>query len=217
MTKVALFYHVYMGGGSIPANGENSFRIVTEQMSAMYASALMLRADKVVVGVAGSEADFMAMSMMFTGHAEVVHVHGVGELPTMKLMQDFCKDNPDWLICYLHTKGAIHNGSEVFENWRKCMERVVIWGWANCLAALQQGFDTAGAHWLTPSMYSFIGPVPYWGGNFFWATAKHLNTLPPIDVNADRYQAEVWIGKSPYKPKARDYARHFPMTPHCHP
>lgn len=212
MKSVALFYHVYMGGGSIPVNAENAFRIVVEQLEALYASSLMQAAEKVVIGVAGSEADYALIAALFHQKGEVVHVHGSGELPTMKLMQDYCKCNPDSYICYIHTKGAIHNGSPTFEAWRRCMERVVIGQWDKCVASLDQGYDTAGAHWLRPAQYSFIGKVPYWGGNFFWATAKYLNTLPPIDVNADRYQAEVWIGKSKRTPNARDYARHFPMT-----
>ncbi len=182
-----------------------------EQLEAMTAYGLLSSAHKAVVGVAGSDADHMAIDALFGKSAEVVKVTGVGELPTMKLMQDYCKCNPDHYICYLHTKGAIHNGAPVYEAWRKCMERVVIGQWKDCVRALECGYDGAGAHWLTPGMYPFIGDVPYFGGNFFWANATHLNKLPEIDIHADRYQAEVWFGKTKKWPKVRDFARHFPM------
>ena len=216
MRPIAIFYHTYFGGGSFPVTFDNSIRIVSEQLGAMQVYGLLAAAAKVVVGVSGSVQDFMIMQSAVPERCEVVHhTQGVGELPTMKLMQDFCKCNPEYYICYLHTKGVIHNGSPVFEAWRKCMERVVIANWKDCAKSLELGYDSAGAHWLTPGMYPIIGEVPYWGGNFFWATANHLNKLPPIDIHADRYQAEVWIGKSKKWPKVRDYAKHFPMGG-CH-
>ncbi len=198
---------------------DNSMRIVTEQFEAMKSHGLTDAASKVFIGVSGSPGDYMAISSMafdILGDVHMQHnLQGVGELPTMKLMQDYCKCNPDHYICYLHTKGVIHNGAPVYEAWRKCMERVVIGQWKECVRALECGYDGAGAHWLTPGMFPFIGPVPYWGGNFFWANAAHLNKLPEIDINADRYQAEVWFGKTKKWPKVRDFARHFPMTG-CH-
>lgn len=92
------------------------------------------------------------------------------------------------------------------------MQSVVVDGWMGCTYALSQGFDTAGAHWLTPQKYPFIGKVPYWGGNFFWATSDYLAALPEVDIHADRFQAEVWIGRSPRRPRARDFKPHFPMS-----
>ena len=210
---IAIFYHAYMGGGSVPVSTDNAIRIIAEQFGAMQVCGLSEAAGKIVVGVSGSMTDYMVMASIVPHTSEVHHnLQGVGELPTMKLMQDYCRANPDHLICYVHTKGVIHNGAPVYEAWRKCMERVVIGMWRECARDLELGYDSAGAHWLIPWQFPFIGPVPYWGGNFFWATAKHLNKLPEIDINADRYQAEVWIGKSKKWPRVRDYARHFPMT-----
>lgn len=213
MKPIAIFYHTYFGGGSFPVTFDNALRIVADQFCAMKHSGLTDAASKFVIGVSGAPEDYMAVASMAPDSSEVVHnLSGVGELPTMKLMQDYAKCNPDHYICYLHTKGVIHNGNPVYEAWRKCMERVVIGMWKDCARCLECGYDSAGAHWLTPGNFPIIGPVPYWGGNFFWASAAHLNKLPEIDINADRYQAEVWIGKSKKWPRVRDYARHFPMT-----
>src|SRR5262245_10936135 len=212
MSPIALFYHVYLGGGVIPVNPDNVFRIIQEQVEALTHSDLLAKAEQVFVGVAGPEGSAMAVSQLFSRPVTVSDVKGSGELPTMKVMHEYSKAHPDHLICYLHTKGAIHNGNPVYESWRRCMERVVVNRWKECAACLLRGYDTAGAHWLTPARSSFIGPVPYWGGNFFWAKASYLNLLPEIDVEADRYQAEVWIGKSPRKPNVWDFAKHFPMS-----
>jgi hypothetical protein len=136
---------------------------------------------------------------------------GVGELPTQKVMQDWCKVNPGWNVLYFHTKGAIHNGNPVMEAWRHCMERACIWGWRDCVHNLENGIESCGAHWLTPEQYPIIGLTPYWAGNFWWATSDFVNTLPTIDVSLSRYEAEVWIGRGPKRPRVRDYAPHFPM------
>jgi len=210
---IAIFYHTYFGGGSVPVTTDNAIRIVSEQFGAMQICGLLDAAAKKVVGISGDLTSFMVMSSMAPEGMELVHnTQGIGELPTMKLMQEYCRKNPDHYVCYLHTKGVIHNGAPIYEAWRRCMERVVIGKWKECARALECGYDSAGAHWLMPMQFPFIGPVPYWGGNFFWARADHLNKLPDIDINADRYQAEVWIGKSKKAPRVMDYARHFPMT-----
>ena len=209
---ITIFYHVYMGGGCIPVEQDNVWRIVSEQFNALISSELLASAKKLFVGVAGDDIQVAMVAELFKGYGEIFRAVGVGELPTMKAMKDYAQQNPDHLILYIHTKGAIHNGSAIYELWRKCMEKWVIFNWRKCVKDLERGYDTVGAHWLTPAKYSFIGPVPYWGGNFFWAQAKFMDELPAIDVNADRYQAEVWIGKSKRKPNVFDYARHFPMS-----
>lgn len=209
MRPIAIFYHVYLGGGVIPCDHENVIGIVTDQLSALEASGVAKASQHSVIGVSGTEEDVFLVGMI-AGKAQVFHnKEGVGELPTMKRMQDFCVGHPGWNVLYLHTKGAIYKDQPLYSAWRKCMENAVIWSWNSCQADMQNGIDSCGAHWLTPQLYPIIGRVPYWGGNFFWAKSEFLNTLPPIDINADRYQAEVWIGKG-RRPRVRDYCIHWP-------
>jgi hypothetical protein len=93
------------------------------------------------------------------------------------------------------------------------MERVVIWRWRECVANLEAGFDAAGPHWLNCPMGH---NQHYFGGNFWWAKAAFINTLPPMAENATEhqqfYEAEVWLGTGPRLPHVRDLAPHFPMT-----
>lgn len=213
MRPIAIFYHIYLGGGTIPCDPENVTQIVTEQLSALYVSGLAASAQYIEIGVSGSEEDAFMVQSMAPDWKVTHNKTGVGELPTMKLMQDFCKSHPDWYVLYFHTKGAIYKGHITVTAWRNCMENVVIWRWKSCVADLESGLDSCGCHWLKPSQYPIIGNVPYWGGNFFWARSNLLNTCPPIDINADRYQAEVWIGKG-RRARVRDYAMHWPGA-HC--
>lgn len=213
MRKIAVFYHCYLSGGEVAVSVDNVIRIASAQFSALDKSGLSDSAQHISIGVSGSPADYMAIASMSPKSSEVSHnLAGVGELPTMKRMQDWCKNNPGWLVLYIHTKGAIHHGNPPYEAWRSCMERAVVWGWKKCVNDLLGRYESCGAHWLTPQRFPFIGETAYWGGNFWWARSDFLNTLPPIDVNLSRYEAEVWIGRGPRRPVVMDYAPHFPMS-----
>lgn len=213
MKNIAIFYHTYFSGGSPPTSFDTALRITCEQLDTLNFTGLREAAQPIFIGVSGSEADYAAVrcTIPWSGINVFHNKTGVGELPTMAVMQDWCKTHPGYAVLYFHTKGAIHHGNPTAECWRRCMERVVLHGWVQCVAdLLERGFESVGAHWLKPHNYPIIGPVPYWGGNFFWATSNYLNTLPLIDIHADRYQAEVWIGKAGRVPRVRDYAPHWP-------
>jgi hypothetical protein len=209
MRQVAIFYHVYLGGGEIPCDHENVVGIISEQLSALHASGLMAGVEHFSIGVSGSEYDaFMVAAMAPEAHV-TQNSSGLGEVPTIQMLQAFCKSHPNWYVLYIHTKGAIYKGFQHVVAWRKCMENCVIWRWQSCLADLESGVDSCGCHWLTPMRFPIIGNNPYWAGNFFWARSDFLNTLPPVNTNT-RYDAEAWIGTGRRKPRVRDYAPHWP-------
>lgn len=218
MKPIAIFYHAYFSGGEITTSLDTALRLCCEQLDTLNMVGLVDKAEFITIGVNGSEADVGALqSIIPWPKVQVVHnLTGTAELPTMKLMQDWCKTHPGYAVLYFHTKGAIHNGNPTVELWRRCMESAVLWGWRECVADLSdRGKDSAGAHWLTPARYPIIGKTPYWAGNFWWATSDFMNTLPTIDVSLSRYEAEVWIGRGPRPPRIRDYKPHFPMQG-CH-
>jgi hypothetical protein len=98
------------------------------------------------------------------------------------------------------------------------MERHCIHDWRKCVAALVSGADAAGAHWLTPEKYPGYVKSPFFGGNFWWAKASFLLTLPPIKSNADCrddfYLAESWIGMGK-RPNVTHWADHWPTMNGC--
>jgi hypothetical protein len=212
MKPIAIFYHVYLGGGEHPCNPEIVTGIVTEQLSAIHLSGLSDNTSLFHIGVNGTDEDTFMIAMMEPKASVNKNGPGTAELPTMKVMQDWCKVNPGWHVLYLHTKGAIHNGNPVMDQWRRCMERACVWNWKECINAMENnGTESCGAHWLTPEVHPFIGNTAYWGGNFWWAKSDFINTLPTIDVSLSRYEAEVWIGRGPRRPRVRDFSPHFPM------
>lgn len=230
MRNLAVFYHCRLGGGTPPIKEEHAIGIMQSQMEALERSGLLDKAKHVVVGSNGDITNFVAASSMAPKQACVIN-HGTqarSELPTLHLIREWIEDHQDWYVLYHHTKGAGHwnHGPFFGHQWRKCMERCVVWGWRACVEDLDSGYDVVGAHWISRDKYGArMGPTmtPYFGGNFWWAKASFLLRLPDIPSNAgpatlghddDRFIAEKWIGMGP-RPKVMDYAPHWPNPRDC--
>jgi hypothetical protein len=93
-------------------------------------------------------------------------------------------------VLYMHTKGvtAVHPQQAL---WRRYMGDAVITNASVCTELLDRGYETVGATLL----YQTVAPWsrPFYSGNFWWSTAKHLKVLRPIRDLKDRYQAEWWL------------------------
>ena len=98
------------------------------------------------------------------------------------------------------------------------MERHVIEHWKQCVADLEAGCDTVGAHWLSKEKYGPQVTIPFWGGMFFWAKASFLAELPGLpsapNCRQDWFLSENWIGMG-RAPKLKDYADHWPGLIPC--
>lgn len=213
--KLAVFYHAFPSGPGVDIN--HGLAIVREQMAAVESSGLLSTVNELYIGVAGGEPNTCAVAMIAPEMASVA-AHGpqtCGELPTLCALQEWLPGHGDWGVLYFHTKGALYQGNGTWDAWRRCMMSVVISDWRKCVADLEQGFDCAGPHWLTPARYPIIGQFPYFAGTFWWARGSYLETLPRLDPNGpSRYEAEVWIGRSKKRINARGYADHWPGA-HC--
>lgn len=213
--KIALFHHARLSGGDPPIDFSWASSIFAEQIIALRDSGLTDAASEIYIGVNGGEQDAFAAQSMAPEKAQVIqHPDDArGELPTLNLMWNWARKHPGWLVYYCHTKGATHHGDQLYANWRRCMERACVHNWQRCVKDLEAGAEAVGCHWLTDQKYSNVGP-PFFGGNFYWATADFLMTLPEIPRTArDRgmfYEAEVWLAKGPRLPRIRDYAPHWP-------
>lgn len=137
---------------------------------------------------------------------------GEFEEVTLNKLRECSIDNPGAKVLYTHTKGAytVHLINEV---WRVTMATRLITPWHVRLADLEE-VDAVGLHWLTPGMTDQSGTRvakhSFFGGNFWWARADYLATLPllPTLTAATRYRAEHWIGRG--KPKVKDLSPGWP-------
>lgn len=135
------------------------------------------------------------------------HEENKFELSTLKLLQkkaNECQEEAFFL--YFHTKGltTVKNhrylglpDSDLLKNaisWRKCLEYFNIEKWKTCVEVLPD-YDVVGAMYVCNG-----GPIynNFYSGNFWWSKTSYLNKLPIIDVDSERIEAEIWIGKSPH-------------------
>jgi hypothetical protein len=230
---LAVFYHCRISGGTAKINGgqtpikpEFGQALFKEQIQAMVESGLYANAHEVFIGLNGEGRDAAFVDHNMPEGCKML-VHGERSeslLPTFHFIQDWLPGHDDWFVCFFHTKGVTHPGDAFVTNWRKIMERHVIWNWRRCVGDLESGMDTVGAGWITPENHPAwaVGDTwmpkerrnkdgslpPFWGGVFWWATAKYLIGLPKIEVlepkeRSDWSEPEWWLGRG--KPKVKDY------------
>ncbi len=115
------------------------------------------------------------------------------ELPTLNFINLFAQKHPDYNILYLHTKGVGKEINLCIEDQIQYMLYFNVMKWKECLNALLK-YDTCGVDLRTT-------PVLHYSGNFWWSTAKNINSLPTINdfskypnpLNSLRHNQEFWI------------------------
>ncbi len=116
------------------------------------------------------------------------------EIWTLKKLQDDCLElSDDTFILYIHTKGATKPTIER-EQWREYMEKELIDNYKFHLNILTKGFSSSGV----------LMGIPYWsmdktgnsfyGGNFWWTTARYIKSLP-MDLGWDGWYPEKTFNK----------------------
>lgn len=100
------------------------------------------------------------------------------EIPTIRTMYFFATLNPDYKLLYIHTKGISRSKSEETANPVRSWVNYMLYGLVNhyedCLRLLQV-YDSMGCNEL--SEFSHDNP-PHYSGNFWWANASYMRTLP---------------------------------------
>lgn len=216
MKPISIWYHTILSGGTVPIDTEYAALIMQEQMEALTKSGLREESDEFYIGVNGDSDDANIARMLCPCPHVKILVNGseaTTEIPTLFALATWAKQHPDWYVLYFHIKSVTHPREMLYTNWRRRMERAVIWGWKNCVADLDAELDSAGAHWLTPEQFPrLVKDTPFWGGNFWWATSNFIRTLPslPLPTWENRFEAEHWIGRGPKRPVVHDYCPGWP-------
>lgn len=211
--KIAVWYHCKISGQGIPDRNASE-KIVAEQMRALRDSGLESAADEIHIGVNGGYWDSFALSFIIPEKA-VFHVHGHdsrSELPTMCELRSWLGTHGDWAVCYHHSKGVTKPRSGEKKHHRLLMEKACIWDWKKCVSDLERGYDAVGINLVHPIKRPVL-PGTFFAGNFWWAKASYLLTLPALPqsvsrwCDAERCMAEGWIGSSKANPRMMDYER----------
>jgi hypothetical protein len=189
-------------------------------MEMMKASGLEGAAKEIIIGVNGGEESWNMAAVMCPAKARFV-MHGLrsrSENLTIVEIEKWLPEHPDWYVCYFHCKGGSHPagspyGEGTAKPWRIGMMHKVVRDWRLCVDALEEGYESAGAHYLR---HACDGSHNYWPGNFWWAKASFLLTLPSIfererikmsgiETVESRYEAEVWLGNGPRMPSVKEF------------
>lgn len=129
------------------------------------------------------------------------------EQVTITALQEYVhREGTEPYVLYAHSKGAFEE-SVARDAWREAMTDPLVRHWRLTLSCLQDR-DAVGLYWLTPEEFSDRNITsPFFGGNFWWATAAYLRTLPPVGTSS-RFDAETWIGLG--NPKVLDLQPGWP-------
>jgi hypothetical protein len=189
-TNIHIFYHI--------AQLNNWRFIVQEQMHSMLVSGLLHSADCLHVGVNGPE----PISGMPEGTDLIYYRRELWaeETPTLKRLRDFCKDNPNQKVLYIHSKG-VTRGTASVNSWRLYMEYYCVHRWKDCVADLDT-HDCVSCLWKTPK--NPTDAPPHFSGNIWWSKSSYLNTLNhQMLESGHRYDREFWVGSG--LPKVKNY------------
>ncbi len=219
MKKIAVFYHTFLFRNIPPVQSDSAVAITREQMQvALPNYGLLEAANEFHVGINGGvESQILAQSIIPPKATINYHgLHSKSELCTMRMLQEWLKGHEDWYVCYWHVKGGTYPLGDPWGTvWRHCMQVICIKEWKRCIEDLDAGYESVGAHWLTPESFPGMIGTPIWGGNFWWAKASFLSELPMLPETSSNYWlSEGWIG-SGRRPKVKDYHPQWPNWPGC--
>lgn len=187
------FYHVWADGAWQEP--------LTEHVTAVLEAGLPGEVTVGIVGAPSARADVCCWLADNWPRVTVVEADSGFEQFTLRLVSRWAREHRvDGLVLYAHTKGA-YMRSTLADLWRRSMTFDVVSGWRDCVAGLSDS-DVAGSHWLTPQEHPSIrvstpdapgSSTPFFGGNFWWATARYLVRLPQ-PAEDSRWDAERWVG-----------------------
>ena len=190
------FYHVYADG--------NWLEITKNHLRALKQYGLYDNLTSFNVGIVGSEQNIDSVSSFLDEcgyNFKIVATNPDGwEQVTIHKLWEMANSHNDAYFVYAHTKGSAHPHG-VSLNWRNGMTRHLIVEWQKCVDALDSGYSTVGCH-AQPGRED--QPLPFWGGNFWWATSEHIRSLSRCPENT-RYDAEAWIGQNHLTPVYKPY------------
>ena len=196
------YYHVYAAGAWMQP--------VREHIAALAVSGLRAPMMIGLVGVRGGRWQAREMITAWLDGAGLPAPErwaeadeGWEQVTLAEIRADVHRIPAEFAVMYAHAKGA-HNPSPLNAAWRRSMTRHVVCGREECAGLLEDGYDTAGCHWV----HAQKSTVMFYAGNFWWARASYLRQLPE-PPRESRWQAETWVS-SVSGPKAADLLPGWP-------
>lgn len=176
--KLAVFYHLYQYG-----DWQN---LLAEQSQLLIDSGLAEACKLIHVGVSGNGVPGSFDKFKFVKNPEP----WTEETPTLTALKDFCTQNDNYSVLYMHTKGITQPMQSTYD-WRKIMEYFCIEKWQDAVQKLEE-HDAVGCLYMDHCYYGYF---PHFSGNFWWANASYVNRLNHSYLtDGIRQNREFWIG-----------------------
>ena len=220
-SNIAIFYHLYQ---------INDWKkLYQEQINSLIISGLYEKCDFIHIGINGDQELPFVLNKMRINYNE----NKILEANTLNSLWDFCNENPDYKVLYIHSKGVTHLNNvhcEYTTNaWRIYLEYFVINKWEECAQDLNE-YDCVGTEWKDYSLLQDQNTQEYvkesnshYAGNFWWANASYIQKLDLDYIYNEkdergRYRSEFWIGtKNPnyksYHNSGKEYLYDFNYSP----
>lgn len=158
--------------------------ILTDQWRRLEESGLVEEADRIYYGEVG-ETGPDASTVLNGSKTEQLYFDpdaSLFELTTFEEMKKVCEGCPDARVLYMHTKGASRPHGNV-DLWRRLLEYWVVGQRDTCVRLLDD-YHTVGVNLVNDGVWEMrIGDEAHcwhYSGNFWWARASHVASLPAI-------------------------------------
>jgi len=236
MKPITVFYHLF-----IPDTQNMWIWWIDEQMSLLKSSGL---ADASTVNMCitmplglynsktGDSYDDMVLGYIVERYpfVNIIDVRNVAdpvnlfEGQTLIKLYEHCQTN-DGYVFYFHNKGMSSYTTHIpgaLKDWRHYMQYFDIEKWQDCVAKLDEGYDTVGVDWVERHDIKLDFVVQHFAGNFWWANASYIRKLKNplkiedyMDVKAMmrelqnyRYCFELWMATGNPRYYCFHYRRH---------
>lgn len=167
--------------------------IVEELLADLRESGLLSRCERLFFGVLGPDMEALEFEEPNVEIAFRSSDFELFEFATLERVHQHSQTNEGHYF-YIHSKGVFSRHQHpTVDDWRRYMAHFVVCQHESCTTYLRRGFDVAGVNWQAT-------PYPHFSGNFWWATAEYLRTLPApmtLRIGPDaRCGAERWLGQN---------------------
>jgi hypothetical protein len=182
--------------------------LAQEHLDALRAAAFPGEIRLGLVGTLGNRALARAHPLVAAGNICAEASRGFEQV-TLAAIRDEIQGMPDSeAVFYAHDKGSYHGSlSSIDANrrWVMDMHDTLVRQWPACAQGLEMNAcDVVALHWGTvgapDDVAQGVGGQGYPVGNFWWARADYLRTLPELNWT-HRAFAETWVGSGLTMPR----------------
>lgn len=177
MNKYNIFWHV--------CSLNNWLEVVEDQLKSIVDSGLINIIDKIYINFLGNskhDIDFLTKQCSKIYVVNYTDNYKDYERSCLHCLLDWSQNNESNIL-YMHTKGVSRPENNNVWNWRKLLEKHLIYNHKNCIDKLQD-YDIVGINFLDQGKKEQKilneNHCAHFSGNFWWSKTSYIRILPKI-------------------------------------